>query len=45
MIFGLAKGKAKREETRDAPWLSGDGIATPDGSSLFNLRSVEIEES
>ena len=45
MIFGLAKGEPKRAESQDAPWLSGDGIAAPDGSSLFNLRSVYIEEA
>ena len=45
MIFGLAKGEPKPAESRDAPWLSGNGIAAPDGSSLFNLGSVELEES
>lgn len=45
MIFGLAKGEPKPVESRDAPWLSGDGIVAPDGSSLFNLSSVEVEES
>ena len=42
MIYGLAKGTPQTAEFRDTPWLSHNGIAAPDGSSLFNLTSVEI---
>lgn len=42
MIYGLAKGTPQTTESRATPWLSHNGIAAPDGSSLFNLTSVEI---
>ena len=45
MIYGLTKGQPQKVESRDIPWLSANGIAAPDGSSLFNLTSVEIELS
>ena len=42
MIFGLAKAEPQASKTGEVPWLSENGIASPDGLSLFNLRSVEI---
>ncbi len=43
MIFGLAKGKPDATKAGQEPWLSENGIASPDGLSLFNLRNVDIE--
>ena len=45
MLFGVAKGEPRTRESRQMPWLSNNGIASPDGLSLFNLRSVDIGES
>ena len=45
MIFGLTKGRPQLAESRQMPWLSDNGIASPDGLSLFNLKSVKIKES
>ena len=45
MIYGLEKGTPQTAESRDMPWLSDNGIAARDGSSLFNLTSVEIGRS
>ena len=42
MIFGLAKAEPNVSKTGEVPWLSENGIASPDGLSLFNLRNVEI---
>ena len=42
MIFGLAKAGPQTSKTGELPWLSENGIASPDGLSLFNLRNVEI---
>ena len=42
MVFGLAKGSSKTAESAEVPWLSENGIASADGSALFNLRSVDI---
>ena len=43
MIFGLAKAGPQATKTGQTPWLSENGVASPDGLSLFNLRNVEIE--
>ena len=43
MIFGLAKAALNATKSEQAPWLSENGIASPDGLSLFNLRNAEIE--
>ena len=45
MIFGLTNLKQPRAESRQVPWLSDNGIAAPDGVSLFDLKNVEIRES
>ena len=45
MIFGLARRKPQTPESQKMPWLSDNGIASPDGLSLFNLENVEIRES
>jgi len=45
MIFGLAKGTSKTLESGQALWLSDNGIVSADGSALFNLKSVEVEEA
>ncbi len=45
MIFGLAKGASTMSERGQAPWLSANGIASTDGSALFDLKSVEIERA
>lgn len=42
MIFGVARAGTPTSKIERAPWLSENGIASPDGLSLFNLRSVEI---
>ena len=42
-ICGLAKGKPKTTKYRQTAWLSDDGIAAPDGLSVFNLTDVEIK--
>ena len=38
MIFGVA-----RRKPQTTAWLSTNGIAAPDGLSLFNLKDVEIK--
>ena len=43
MIFGVAKAGLHATKTGQAPWLSENGIASPDGLSLFNLTNVKIE--
>ena len=45
MIFGLAKGTTKTPESGQMAWLSENGIASADGSALFNLKSVDIESA
>ena len=45
MIFGLAKGTSKTLESGQALWLSDNGIVSADGSALFDLKSVEVEEA
>ena len=42
MIFGLARAEPQASKIEQVPWLSENGIALPDGLSLFKLRSVEI---
>ena len=42
MIFGVAKAGPQTTKARQVPWLSENGIASPDGLCLFNLRNVEI---
>ncbi len=45
MIFGLAKETTKTPESGQMAWLSENGIASADGSALFNLKSVDIERA
>ena len=45
MIFGLAKGTSNTPESGQMAWLSENGIASADGSALFNLKSVDIAEA
>ena len=45
MIFGVARATLKTPESLRAPWLSGNGIASADGSALFDLSSVDIAEA
>ena len=42
MIFGLANAEPQASKTGEVPWLSENGIASPDGLGLFNLRNAEI---
>ena len=37
MILGVAKAGPKTTRAQRVPWLSENGIASPDGLSLFNL--------
>lgn len=43
VIFGLAIAKLDATKAGQEGWLSENGIAAPDGLSLFNLRKVKIE--
>ena len=43
MLFGLATVGPEATKGGAAPWLSENGIASPDGLSLFNLRKVKFE--
>ena len=45
MIFGLAQGTFKAAESGEAGWLSDSGIVSADGSALFDLKSVDVEEA
>lgn len=42
MIFGVAKAGPKTTRAQRVPWLPENGIGSPDGLSLFNLKNVEI---
>ena len=42
MIFGLERAEPNVSKTGEVPWLSENGIASPDGLGLFNLRNAEI---
>lgn len=44
MIYGLSIN-AMRGENQRALWLSADGIVSPDGTSLFNLKGVNLSEA
>ena len=45
MIFGLAKGTPKTAESGEAGWLSDNRIVSADGSALFDLKNVDVEEA
>ena len=42
MIFGVAKAVPQASKTGEVPWVSENGVASPDGLGLFNLRNAEI---
>ena len=42
IIFGLSTATPQVDELQQTPWLSDNGIASPDGLSLFNLRNVKF---
>ena len=45
MIFGLANGTSKTAESGQVGWLSDNGIVSSDGSALFDMTSVDVEEA
>lgn len=44
MIFGLALAQRNAVEFPQTAWLSADGIAASDGTSLFSLKDVDIKD-
>ena len=44
MIYGLSISAMEGENKR-ALWLSADGIVSPDGAGLFNLKDVNVSEA
>lgn len=42
MIFGLADAELQESTTGESHWFSENGIVSPDGLALFNLRSAKI---
>lgn len=42
MLFGLSVNALRADEAIRSTWVSGQGIATPDGLSLFDLHRVEV---
>ena len=45
VIFGIGTAGSQATKAGQMPWLSGNGIASPDGLSLFNLADVEVTRS
>ncbi len=43
MLFGLSVDALRAEQAIAETWISGQGIAAPDGISLFDLEHVEID--
>ncbi|BBF69773.1 hypothetical protein [Sphingomonas bisphenolicum] len=43
MLFGLSVDSLRADQAIRRTWLSGQGIAAPDGLSLFDLHRVEID--
>ena len=43
MLFGLSVDALRVGQTVSEPWISGQGIAAPDGLSLFDLSRVEVD--
>lgn len=43
MLFGLSANALHADQGFRQPWLSGQGIAAPDGISLFDLHRVDVE--
>ena len=44
MLFGLSISALEGEKKRPL-WLSADGIVSPDGTGLFNLKEVNVSEA
>ena len=44
MIYGLSI-RAMEGENKRALWLSANGIVSPDGAGLFNLKDVNVSEA
>ena len=42
MLFGLSVSALRADEAIRSTWVSGQGIAAPDGLSLFDLHRVEV---
>ena len=45
MMFDLPNGTAKAPKSDEMIWLSEKGVASCDGSALFNLQSVDVERA
>lgn len=43
MLFGLSTEALRADQSFREPWLSGEGIAAPDGLSLFDLSRIKID--
>lgn len=44
MLFGLSVNVLRAGQAVSEPWISGQGIAAPDGLSLFDLSRVEVTD-
>ncbi len=43
MLFGLSVASLRADQEIRSTWVSGQGIAAPDGLSLFDLHRVEVD--
>ena len=43
LIYGISGNSPAKRGADRATWLSGTGIASPDGAGLFGMKEVEIE--
>jgi len=43
MLFGLLVDSLRADQVTRSTWISGRGIAAPDGLSLFDLHRVEVD--
>ena len=45
MVYGISTSALTIADYKQAPWLSGGGLASPDGAGLFDLKQIELDDA
>ena len=45
MVYGISTSALTTADYKQATWLSGAGLASPDGTGLFDLKQIELDDA
>ena len=45
MVYGISTSALTTADYKQTIWLSGGGLASPDGAALFDLKQIELDDA